>query len=298
MDTIRIETWLAAPIERCFDAARDLDLHLESMAYTGERAIAGRMSGLIGLDEEVTWRGKHFGITQDFTSRITRFDRPRYFQDSMQRGAFRSFVHDHYFSVEEGKTKMVDALAYAAPLGFLGWIAERLFLRRHLVHLLEERAAVIKRAVETHKVVLRDVTSDDLPILFEQQFDPVANEMAAFPARERSAFMAHWETILRDETGPKKAILFDGSLAGYIVAFDQAGEREIGYWLGREYWGKGIATLALTAFLQQVTTRPLFAHVARHNAASIRVLEKCGFSRDREEAEEVVLVLRGDHRSR
>jgi ligand-binding SRPBCC domain-containing protein len=148
MDAIRIETWLAAPIERCFDAARDLDLHLESMAYTGERAVGGRTSGLIGLDEEVTWRGRHFGVTQDFTSRITRFEPPAYFQDCMQRGAFRSFVHDHFFSTEESGTRMVDELAYAAPLGVFGWIAERLLLRRHLVHLLEERAAVIKRAVE------------------------------------------------------------------------------------------------------------------------------------------------------
>src|SRR5439155_10558977 len=125
MQTIRIETWIAAPPERCFDAARDLDLHLKSMAHTGERAVAGRTSGLIGMGEEVTWRARHFLVTQHFTSRITAFDRPRYFQDSMQRGAFRSFVHDHTFEARGGGTAMTDVLAFAAPLGTLGLRAER-----------------------------------------------------------------------------------------------------------------------------------------------------------------------------
>ena len=94
MQTITIHTLIAAPIERCFDAARDLDLHVRTLAHTGEVAVAGRTSGLIESGESVTWRGRHFGVTQHFTSRITAYDRPRYFQDSMQEGAFRSFVHD------------------------------------------------------------------------------------------------------------------------------------------------------------------------------------------------------------
>ena len=148
METIRIETWIAAPAERCFDAARDLDLHVQSMQHTDERAVAGRTSGLIELGEEVTWRARHFGITQHFTSRITAFDRPRYFQDAMQRGAFRSFVHDHYFVTEGNRTKMVDVVAFSAPLGILGRIAEKLVLRRYLTRLLEGRAAVIREAAE------------------------------------------------------------------------------------------------------------------------------------------------------
>jgi ligand-binding SRPBCC domain-containing protein len=148
MQTIQIMTWIAAPPERCFDAARDLDLHLKSMAHTGERAVAGRTSGLIELGEEVTWRARHFFVTQHFTSRITAFDRPRWFQDSMQRGAFRSFVHDHTFEARGGGTAMTDALAFAAPLGFLGRIAETLVLRRYLTRLLESRAKIIKEAVE------------------------------------------------------------------------------------------------------------------------------------------------------
>jgi len=148
MQTITVETWIDAPIERCFDAARDLDLHARGLAHTNERAVAGRTSGLIELGEEVTWRARHFGVTQHFTSRITAFDRPRHFQDAMQRGAFRSFVHDHHFVSENGRTRMTDTLAFAAPLGILGRIAETLVLRRYLVRLLEARALTIKEAVE------------------------------------------------------------------------------------------------------------------------------------------------------
>ncbi len=148
MQTIRIETFLAAPIELCFDAARDLDLHMKFAADTGERAIAGRTSGLIGDGEEVTWRARHFGVVQSFTSRITAFDRPRYFQDAMQRGAFRSFVHDHQFNEDRGGTRMIDIVTFAAPLGLLGRIAEKLVLRGYLERFLRLRAATIKAAVE------------------------------------------------------------------------------------------------------------------------------------------------------
>lgn len=151
----------------------------------------------------------------------------------------------------------------------------------------------------TPKIVLRDVTPEDLPVLFEQQLDPEANRMAAFPARDREAFMAHWAKILGDATLTAKAIWSDGRLAGNIGAFQQSGQMMVGYWLGREYWGQGIATRALKAFLEQVTARPLFAHVAKHNVGSIRVLEKCGFTLYREqrdsvrgeEVDELVLVL-------
>jgi len=148
LETIRIETSIAAPPERVFDAARDLDLHVKTFAHTNERAVAGKMTGLIGLNEEVTWRARHFGITQHFTSRITAFDPPRYFQDAMQRGAFRSFVHDHYFVAEGDRTHMIDAVVFAAPLGILGRIAEKLVLRRYLTRLLTGRAAAIREWAE------------------------------------------------------------------------------------------------------------------------------------------------------
>lgn len=126
-------------------------------------------------------------------------------------------------------------------------------------------------------IQLRNITESDLPILFEHQLDPDATEMAAFPSRDRATFMAHWAKIMADESVLLKTILFDGQVAGTVVSFELSGEREVGYWIGKEYWGKGIATQALTEFLGYIYTRPLYAHVAKHNIASQRVLEKCGF---------------------
>lgn len=127
-------------------------------------------------------------------------------------------------------------------------------------------------------IQLRDVTESDLPIFYEQQLDPEATQMADFPSRTREAFMTHWTRIMADDSVQLKTILFNGEVAGNIVCFEQLGEREVGYWLGREYWGKGIATKALAEFLKEITTRPLYAHVAKHNIASRRVLEKCRFT--------------------
>lgn len=151
------------------------------------------------------------------------------------------------------------------------------------------------------KIQLRDVVEADLPTLFEHQADPEANRMAAFTPRKRDEFIVHWNKILADDTVAKKTILFNGQVAGSIVSFERDGEREVGYWIGREYWDRGIATMALSEFLDHVTARPLYAHVAKHNVASIRVLEKCGFTVSRrfkaiatdrgEEVEEVILKL-------
>jgi RimJ/RimL family protein N-acetyltransferase len=144
-------------------------------------------------------------------------------------------------------------------------------------------------------VLLRAVIANDLPIFFEQQLDPVATQMAAFPARDREAFMVHWAKIMADETNILKTILYGDQVAGNIVSWehpDEESEREVGYWLGREFWGKGIATQALTLFLKQVTTRPLYADVVKHNLASIRVLEKCSFAIVSQESEKVSLILR------
>ncbi len=127
------------------------------------------------------------------------------------------------------------------------------------------------------EVVLRDVAEEDLPVFFEHQRDPDANRMAAFPPRDREAFLAHWAKILADETLGKKTILCDGQVAGNVVSWEHSGEREVGYWIGREFWGRGVATKALSQFLLLWASRPLHAHVAKHNLASIRVLEKCGF---------------------
>lgn len=130
----------------------------------------------------------------------------------------------------------------------------------------------------TRGVKLRNVLEADLPIFFEHQREPDANRMAAFPPRDWDAFMVHWAKILRDHNAVTKTVLFDGAVAGNVVSWKHAGHQEIGYWIGREYWGKGVASRALVEFLNQVRQRPLFAHVAKHNLASIRVLEKCGFT--------------------
>ncbi len=127
-------------------------------------------------------------------------------------------------------------------------------------------------------VQLRDVTEADLTILFEQQLDPIAAQMAAFPSRDRQAFMAHWAKVMGDATMITQAILVNGQVVGNIGSWEHFGEREVGYWIGREFWGRGIASAALAAFLHHVQARPLYAHVAKHNRGSLRVLEKCGFT--------------------
>jgi RimJ/RimL family protein N-acetyltransferase len=131
-------------------------------------------------------------------------------------------------------------------------------------------------------IVLREVMADDLPIFFEQQRDPDANYMAAFTApdpADRDAYMARWTRILGDQTVIWRTILFEGRVAGSVSSYEDAGRREVSYWIGKQYWGKGIATRALAAYLEQVVTlRPLYARAAKDNTASLRVLEKCGFT--------------------
>jgi RimJ/RimL family protein N-acetyltransferase len=126
-------------------------------------------------------------------------------------------------------------------------------------------------------VTLREVEPDDLPILFEHQNDPLAAELAAFASRDEEAFFPHWQRILADPTVHARAVLLDNRVVGNLVSFVQDGEREVGYWIARDAWGRGIATRALAQFLTEISERPLYAHVAEHNPGSRRVLEKCGF---------------------
>jgi len=146
---IRVTTDIAAPPSRCFDLARCVDAHVASTAGTSERAIAGVTTGLLGPGDDVTWRARHFGVTQTLTSRITAFDRPARFQDSMVRGAFARIVHDHEFVATPSGTRMIDVFDFAAPLGPLGRIAERLFLNAYMTRLLERRGHVLKRLAES-----------------------------------------------------------------------------------------------------------------------------------------------------
>lgn len=132
----------------------------------------------------------------------------------------------------------------------------------------------------TSEILLRDVEEDDLPAFFEHQLDPVASHMAAFIARDpadKDAFAAHWDRIMGDDTVVIKTIVFGADVAGHIAKFESFGKPEVTYWIARTYWGKGIATKALTLFLIDLKTRPLYARAAKDNVASIRVLHKCGF---------------------
>jgi RimJ/RimL family protein N-acetyltransferase len=128
------------------------------------------------------------------------------------------------------------------------------------------------------EVLLRDVETDDLPIFFEHQRDPVAVAMVVFRSRDKAEFDEHWAKILADDACLKKTIVADGQVAGNIGSFGRDGKREVGYWIDRTLWGRGIASAALSAFLCLEQTRPLYAGVAPHNIASIRVLQKCGFT--------------------
>ena len=128
------------------------------------------------------------------------------------------------------------------------------------------------------KVSLREVRERDLETFFSDQLDPESVRLAAFRSRDREAFMALWLQIITDTSVAARAILLEGELAGHVVSWEQDGERKIGYWLGKAYWGQGVASAALSQFLVQCAARPLVAHVAKHNAPSLRVLQKCGFT--------------------
>ena len=151
MAVITLETVIAAPRERVFDLARSIDAHQDTATATGERAVAGVTTGLLGPDEEVTWQARHFGVVQRLRVKMTRFDRPAHFQDVMLEGAFRSMQHDHSFEEEDGNTVMRDRFEFVAPLGFLGRIAERLFLGRYMRSFIVERNAVLKQAAESEE---------------------------------------------------------------------------------------------------------------------------------------------------
>lgn len=149
MPIIDLTTQIRAPIERCFDLSRSVDLHVQSTSSSGERAIAGVTQGLLGPGDEVTWRARHFGIWQNLTSRMTVFDRPRHFRDSMVSGAFSRFDHDHYFTAAGEYTEMRDVFDFTSPLGPLGRIADAVVLTRYLTRFLAERNRVIKQVAES-----------------------------------------------------------------------------------------------------------------------------------------------------
>jgi len=151
MPTITITTIVNATPELCFDLSRSIDLHTISTKQTGERAVAGVTTGLINLNETVTWRAKHFGIWQYLTSKISEYDRPVYFVDEMVKGAFARFKHEHHFKQQGKQTIVTDIFDYTSPLSILGRIADKLFLETYMYELLLERNRVIKEYAESGK---------------------------------------------------------------------------------------------------------------------------------------------------
>jgi ligand-binding SRPBCC domain-containing protein len=151
MPIIELHTEIDAPVKRCFDLARNIDLHLISTKHTGEQAIAGITSGLIGLNDTVTWRAKHFFIWQTLTSKVTEFHSPDFFADEMVEGAFKSFRHEHYFFAVKGKTLMRDVFEFESPFGILGKLFNFITLKAYMKSLLKQRNGVIKQVAESNK---------------------------------------------------------------------------------------------------------------------------------------------------
>lgn len=151
MSVIRLETHISAAREIVFDLSRSIDLHKLSTAHTHEEAIDGVTTGLVEEGDFVTWRAKHLGVYQKLTSRITACDIPTYFVDEMEKGAFKRFRHEHIFEEVDGKTLMIDLFDFEAPLGWLGKMADKLFLKSYMTNLLSGRNSMIKEFAETNK---------------------------------------------------------------------------------------------------------------------------------------------------
>lgn len=146
---IQLETLINAPLERCFDLSRSIDFHIYSSNGSNERAVAGRMNGLIVEGESVTWEANHFFVRQLLTTKIQSMQRPWRFFIVMQQGAFKSMEHEHLFRDENGATKMTDNFEYETPYGIIGKVFDKLVLRRYMTNLLVERNHAIKLAAES-----------------------------------------------------------------------------------------------------------------------------------------------------
>ncbi len=152
MPSIYLSTSINAPVELVFDLARSIDLHAISLDHTNEKAVAGRTCGLVEKGETVTWEATHFGITQQLTSFITDVEPHHFFADEMDRGAFKSFRHEHRFEkLPDGSTLMTDVFEYKSPLWILGTLADLLFLKKYMTRLLEIRNLALKQTAENGK---------------------------------------------------------------------------------------------------------------------------------------------------
>ncbi|HXB42488.1 MAG TPA: SRPBCC family protein [Puia sp.] len=151
MPTIHLTTFIAAPIERVFDLSRSIDLHKKSMAHANEQAVAGTTTGLIELQETVTWKAKHLFKTRVMRVRVTEMSKPFSFTDEMIDGDFKTMKHEHHFKKIENGTLLIDLFSYTSPYGRFGKIAEKLFLSNYMKKLLEERNQTIKQYAESEK---------------------------------------------------------------------------------------------------------------------------------------------------
>lgn len=151
MPEIVIQSEINADIHVVFDLTRSIDIHQLSTKQTREKAVAGRTEGLINLHETVTWRAKHFGIYQTLTSVISEYERPHLLVDEMVKGVFKSFRHEHHFEHDGDRTKLTDVFDYCSPLGFLGVIADKLFLERYMRNFLIKRNHTIKEIAESER---------------------------------------------------------------------------------------------------------------------------------------------------
>ena len=148
MPTILLETTIHAPIAICFDLSRSLELHMLSTSKTHEKAVGGRLSGLISLNETVTWRAKHFGIYQHLSVRITQMNKPFSFTDEMIKGAFKIMKHQHTFETFQNDTIMRDHFYFESPLGILGHLFNYVILTNYMRTFLIERNRIIKLVAE------------------------------------------------------------------------------------------------------------------------------------------------------
>ena len=153
MPVIQYEVYIEAPIELCFDLARDIDIHMKTTAKTKERAIAGVTSGYIEEGQTVTWEAVHLGVKQRLTAKISQMDRPHKFTDVMVKGAFHSFTHTHEFVQKGTGTVMKDTFIYTSPLGILGKLADKLFLERYMRNFIVTRVDALKKYAEEQQLV-------------------------------------------------------------------------------------------------------------------------------------------------
>jgi ligand-binding SRPBCC domain-containing protein len=148
MAIIHLTTKINAPVKRCFDLSRNIDMHVSSMKGSGEQAVDGTTKGLIGLGESVTWKARHFGLIMTMTVKIMELKYPEYFVDEMIKGPFKKLHHTHSFEEQDGYTLMKDRFEFESPIGFLGKLADWLFMKRYMVKLLETRNKSLRETAE------------------------------------------------------------------------------------------------------------------------------------------------------